>query len=223
MATLPPPPSSGEQIPDNLSRWLYLAYAAINSFSGGSTGTFGPPGVNTPGAALVASSNRSLDYLNLSQLSLHAVNVLSSATEINQLFTSGISRASLISLVSFDSGVHSTAWAVDAQVGGTIRVNLGLRDAFGGPINQPVVGEIWLSETADGITLPASLPDGGVVAGDGTLITITSTPASVYFKFISTSDGVVSFDVLSSVPGTWYLATELPYSMISVSSEITFI
>lgn len=219
----PPPPPSDSAIPDSLSRWLYLVYAYIITITnGGSSGEFGTPGVNEPDKALVPNDSKSLDYLNLGELSLDGISVDSTSTEINQLHSSSIRRSSLSSLQSYSDSAHSLSIVIDAQVGINIAATIQFYNADGNSLASPVSVTAYLSDNPDGAEFTIVAPSNGISAGLAGYIYKYDT-ASIVVQLISDPTGQINIDISEVSIGTWYLVIIGPYGKLTVSSPIVFV
>lgn len=220
-ATLPPPPNSGA-IPPELSRWLYLAYQAINSASGGggSSGTFGTPGENTPDAALVPNSTRSIDYLNLGQLALGNVAVQSSATELNKLHLSTIVTSTLNGVQGFSGGLFSLSLSQSPEAGGSIPLIINGVNAAGTALGKPFGFMFWVSDNVQGMGFSPAPPDGGISALNGSCINLEGT-GKVY-QAVTDSTGLLRLNISHSLAQTYYIAIQCGFNNVIVSDAITF-
>jgi len=222
--TLPPPPT----ITDNtLYRWLYLAYQAIiNALSASGSGLFGAAGVTTANKGLLVDSTKSLDYLDLGELSIDGTSLTSTPDELNQIHNSDIRQTDLISLHSFANKVHSASIAVGVEDTDVIPISIQLTSATGGTAAGIVSLMAYLSDTADGSTVTNLSPDTYVVVPDGvgylTSITTDGADSNRLFHLISDVNGSINISISDTTTRGWYLVLMLPYGKIKVSDIIQF-
>lgn len=78
----------------------------------------------------------------------------------------------------------------------------------------------YLSDDANGNSIAATAPDGGVAIGtDGLAIPLVADKA---FQLISEDDGDIDLDIVESGAATWYLAVLLPSGEVAVSDAVIF-
>lgn len=219
---LPPPPSSGNSIPPDLYRWLYLAYNSIISLTSSSGGTFGPPGTTTPGDALVPGTTRNLDYLDLEELVLNGTEIHSTATELNQIHGSSITTTTLLGLQSLSNYGWGVNIVVGAEAANVISVGLTFTNGAGNTPTGPLSGTVYLSDNVSGNNFSQVIPTGGIAAGTGNLAFIGTTPATNLMSFVTNSSGACTINITDAGTPTWYLCVIMPFSKTVVSTAITF-
>ncbi|MBZ0287842.1 MAG: hypothetical protein K8I30_09530, partial [Anaerolineae bacterium] len=111
-------------------------------------------------------------------------------------------------------------FTVAAQVGDVINVGLQLNDANGAALAVRGALYAYLSDDANGDSIAATAPDGGVAVGaDGLAIPIVAGKA---FLLVSEADGDIDLDITESGADTWYLIVALPNGKLAASAAITF-
>lgn len=216
--SLPPPPTS---LDAHLYRWLYLLFQfVLNIASTETPGTFGPAGVTTVDEAIVPTTGRTIDYLNLGELSLDGVSVNSSATEINQLHTSSIQRNTLYSLQILGVGVNSASFGIGTEAANVINASIQLYNADGNQTADPISFMAYLSDSSAGLGFTAAAPSGGVAIGSNGFV--TQLVSGKLFQFITNSSGMVDINITETGTPTWYLCVILPYGNLAISDAITF-
>lgn len=110
---------------------------------------------------------------------------------------------------------------VGAETGGdTINVAIQLLDAGEAEVDERGTIFAYLSDDANGDSLAATAPSGGVAVGtDGLLIPVVTNKA---FFLTSEADGDIDLDVVEAGAATWYLVLVLGNGSHVVSGAITF-
>jgi hypothetical protein len=132
---------------------------------------------------------------------------------------------------------HKVAWAAEGEAAGgfplgtpeftigdeetdVINVAIQLTDNAGDPIEVAAAVRAYLSDDADGSSLAATAPDGGVAIGaNGVAIPLVADKA---FELVSAADGTVDLDIEESGAATFYLVLIMPDGRLVVSDAITF-
>lgn len=92
-------------------------------------------------------------------------------------------------------------------------------------LNQNEMGErasifAYLSDDANGDSIAATAPSGGVAIGtDGLLIPVVANKA---FQLISEADGDIDINITEADQDTWYLVLVMPNGRLVVSGAIAF-
>lgn len=111
---------------------------------------------------------------------------------------------------------------VGAETGGnTINVAIQLTDRLNGnEIGERVAIPFYLSDDANGDSIAATAPSGGLAIGaDGLMIEWTADKAGM---LISEADGDIDIDVVEASADTWYLVLVMPDGKLIPSGAITF-
>lgn len=149
-------------------------------------------------------------YINDTQLT-------ATASELNAL--DGVT-ATAAELNSLDGGPMQVGFTVGTQAGDVINVALQLNDANGVALAVRGALYAYLSDDANGDSIAATAPDGGVAIGaDGLAIPLVADKA---FLLVSEADGDIDLDIEESGADTWYLVVVLPNGKLAVSGAITF-
>ncbi len=121
-------------------------------------------------------------------------------------------------------GVYESMAAPDfvigAQGGDVINVAVQLNDSAGDPL--AVRGSVfaYLSDDANGDSIAATAPDGGVAIGtDGLAIPLVAGKA---FQLVSEADGDIDLNITEAGAETWYLILVMPDGRRVASDAITF-
>ena len=111
-------------------------------------------------------------------------------------------------------------FTVGSESGNVINVAVQLNDRDGNALAQRANVYAYLSDDANGDSITATAPDGGVAIGtDGVLDAVTADKS---FRLTSESDGDIDIDITESGAATWYLVVVLPDGTLAVSDAITF-
>lgn len=113
------------------------------------------------------------------------------------------------------------AFVIGAEAGGdTINVGIQLKDSAGDDL--AVRGSVlaYLSDDANGDSVAATAPSGGVAIGtDGLAIPLVADKA---FLLTSEADGDIDLDIVEAAGDTWYLILVMPDGKLVASNAITF-
>lgn len=105
------------------------------------------------------------------------------------------------------------------ESGGEILVTIQLTDAFAADLDEPGAVFAYLSDDADGSSIAATAPDGGVdVRTDGVAIPLVADKA---FQLISEADGDIDLAIQESSADTFYLVLVIG-DVLVISGAITF-
>lgn len=90
----------------------------------------------------------------------------------------------------------------------------------GSEINERVQVGFYLSDDANGDSIAATAPSGGMAIGtDGLMIEWTDNKAGV---LVCESDGDIDIDITETGADTWYLILVMPDGRLVASGAITF-
>lgn len=143
--------------------------------------------------------------------------VTASAAELNKL--DGVT-ASTAELNALDNAPLDVDFVIGAQAGDVINVGLQLNNADGTALATRAALYAYLSDDANGDSIAATAPDGGVAIGtDGLAIPLVAAKA---FLLVSEADGDIDLDITESGATTWYLVLLLPNGKLVASAAITF-
>ncbi len=112
------------------------------------------------------------------------------------------------------------SFVIGGEAGNIINVGIQLKDSAG--VDLAVRGAItaYLSDDANGDSIAATAPDGGVAIGtDGVAIPIVANKA---LQLVSEADGDIDIDITESGVDTWYLILVMPNGKLVASTAITF-
>jgi hypothetical protein len=133
----------------------------------------------------------------------------------NLIFTSGSGTA--------DVGPFAVAYATvvaGAESTNVVNVAIQLQDGAGNDIAQRATVYAYLSDDANGDSIVATAPSGGVAIGtDGVADPVTANKS---FFLSSESDGDIDIDVTEAGADTFYLVLVLPNGTHVVSNVLTF-
>ena len=116
--------------------------------------------------------------------------------------------------------VQDVSFTVGREVSNVI--NVAIRFQLGGQaVAGRVRGEFYLSDDANGDSLTAAAPSGGLAIGTGGVILSEHTPAK-HFTAISEADGSIDVDISHSGARTWHLVAALGNGRIQPSAAIRF-
>jgi hypothetical protein len=119
-----------------------------------------------------------------------------------------------------DIQAGDATFSIGAEAANVINVAIQLKTALS---DLPRRGAIfaYLSDDANGDSLAATAPDGGVAVGtDGLLIPVVADKA---FNLISESDGSIDLDITHAAGAlTLYLILAMPTGQLVASTAITF-
>jgi hypothetical protein len=177
-------------------------------------------------AGAVVTNNLTAAAVNVAADSIQIVD----ASDSNALKTEAI--ADLVSAMA-GTGLQATAGvlATNEPVGGAtfsvgtegtdaIIVGVQLKTEAGVDIAHRGVVHAYLSDDANGDSLVASAPSGGVAIGtDGLAIPLVANKA---FLLTSEADGDIDLSITEAGAKTCYLAVVLPNGKLTVSGAITF-
>lgn len=132
----------------------------------------------------------------------------------------GLAMGSGPDQVDFDSSPLSASITVGTEATNVINVAVQLKNASGG--NLAARGSViaYLSDDANGDSIAATAPSGGVAVGtDGLAIPLVADKA---FCLVSESDGDIDLDITEVGADTWYLIIVTPAGELIASDAITF-
>lgn len=163
-------------------------------------------GTVTAGKAVVTTTGKTVDELNITTLKVGTVAVTSTAAELNEVD-------------DITSKAQSTI-AVGAETGGdTIAVTVTLKDAAGVAVNEARFVKCWLSSSATTGAVSAA-PSGGVTATTGILL--KEDTAGLLFQAVTSTAGVLVLSIVEAGALTAYLWVQMPNGQSLVSGAITF-
>lgn len=143
--------------------------------------------------------------------------VTSTAAEINIL--DGVT-ATTAELNLVDNQVASVGYTIGAEAANAITINIQFNDAAGTAMATRSSLRFFLSDDANGDSIAATAPDGGIAAGtDGFIEAITANKS--FFGF-SEADGDLDVVITESGAATWYLIAIMPNGSYVASAAITF-
>lgn len=159
------------------------------------------------------------DKLNVSTFLIDGTEVTASAAELNAMdgITSTVAELNLV-----DAQVASASTlTVGAEAGNAITVAIQLKDANSADLAVRSSLFAYLSDDANGDSIVATAPDGGVAAGtDGVLIPVVADKA---FHLVSEADGDIDVAITHAAGAkTVYLILVLPNGKLKASGAITF-
>ena len=158
-----------------------------------------------------------LDIASGSDLKLAGTAISATAAELNVV--DGIT-ATVSELNALDAAPLDVDFVIGSEAGNVINVALQLNDADGTALATRAAVLAYLSDDANGDSLAATAPDGGVAIGtDGVAIPIVAGKA---FLLISEADGDIDLDITETGAATWYLVIVLPNGKLVSSGAITF-
>ncbi len=139
------------------------------------------------------------------------------AAEVNILDGATVSVADLNVLTNALAGATVVA---GADAGTTVAVTIQLLDADITALATRGSVFAYLSDDANGDSLAATAPDGGIAIGsDGLAIALIANKA---FRLTSEADGDIDLVVTESGADTWYLILVMPNGSLVASNAITF-
>lgn len=119
--------------------------------------------------------------------------------------------ANLVDIISFTVG---------ADAGTTVNVALVFKNPNGEVIAQRGAVEAYLSDDANGDSIAASAPSGGVAIGtNGLAIPVVTSKA---WLLTSESNGLLDLTITEAGAATWYLIVRLPNGKLTASGAIVF-
>jgi hypothetical protein len=143
--------------------------------------------------------------------------VTATAAELNIL--DGVT-ATAAELNTLDNVLTSVSYTIGTEATNAITVNIQFLDAAGVAMATRASCRFFLSDDANGDSLAATAPDGGVAAGtDGFIEAITANKS--FFGF-SEADGDLDVVITETGADTWYLIAVMPNDSYVVSAAITF-
>ncbi len=117
-------------------------------------------------------------------------------------------------------GAHTFVVGAEGGGGTTINVAIQLVDAAGADLAVRGAVMAYLSDDANGDSIAASAPSGGVAIGtDGLAIPIVAGKA---WLLVSEADGDIDITLTEAGGATWYLIIVNPDGLLRVSGAITF-
>jgi hypothetical protein len=112
------------------------------------------------------------------------------------------------------------AFVIGAQGGDVINVGIQLKDSAGADLAVRGAVRAYLSDDANGDSIAATAPDGGVAIGtDGVAIPLVAGKA---FELVSEADGDIDLNITESSADTWFLILVMPDGRLVASGAITF-
>jgi len=149
-----------------------------------------------------------LNKLDGATVTVNEINILDGVT------------ATAAEINSLDGGVQGATITVGADAGTTVTNHIQFEDGNGADLAQRCAVMAFLSDDANGDSIAATAPDGGVAAGsDGFM---TAIVADKQFWLFSEADGDMDIVVTESATDTWYLVVVMPNSTYVVSDPIAF-
>ncbi len=152
---------------------------------------------------------------------IQADHIILAGTEVTALGIEGLT-ASPAELNLLDDQLGDVDFTIGAETGGNTRnIGIQLNKADG---TTPMAASTrlfgYLSDDADGSSIVASAPSGGIAIGtDGLLIPVVTNKA---FHLVSESDGDIDVNIVEAGAKTLYLALAYPNGKLAISSAITF-
>ena len=141
---------------------------------------------------------------------------LLAANNLSDVGTKATSRSNL--------GVYekmgTPAFVIGAEAANVINVAIQLKDSAGADL--AVRGSVlaYLSDDANGDSIAATAPSGGVAIGtDGLAIPLVAGKA---FQLVSEADGDIDLDITEAAADTWFLVLVTPDGKLVASTAITF-
>ncbi len=114
--------------------------------------------------------------------------------------------------------VDSASFTVGTEAANVINVAIQLKNGGDLIIRGGVFG--YLSDDANGDSIAASAPSGGIAIGtDGLAIPVVANKA---FQLVSESDGDIDIDITEVGTATWWFVLILPSGELVVSGGIVF-
>lgn len=143
--------------------------------------------------------------------------VTSTAAELNILDGATVTVAELNKL---DAAPLAVVYVIGSEAANVINVGIQLNDADGVALATRGTVFAYLSDDANGDSITATAPDGGVAIGtDGVAIPVVANKA---FQLVSETDGDIDIDITDTGTPTFYLIVVLPTGLLSASGAITF-
>lgn len=126
-----------------------------------------------------------------------------------------------VEITALANSVLGASFVIGSETGGnTINVGIQLEDADGNALAARASVYAYLSDDADGDSIAATAPSGGVAIGtDGIIDEVT---AGKSFFLHSEADGDIDIDIVEAGADTWYLVVVLTNGLHVVSGAITF-
>lgn len=110
--------------------------------------------------------------------------------------------------------------SVSAEDTNVVTVTIQLKNGVGGERSERTAVLAYLSDDANGDSVVATAPDGGVAIGtDGLAIPLVANKA---FLLVSEADGDIDLEVTESGTDTFYLILILPNGDLIASDALTF-
>ena len=154
--------------------------------------------------------------VNVDRLKIDSVEVTATAAQLNTMATTTATPAELNLL---DGVVASATFTIGAETASRT-VAIQLKDAAGADMAIRSSVFAYLSDDANGDSVAATAPSGGVAAGtDGVLIPMVAGKA---FMLVSEADGDIDVAITEEATDTWYLVLVLPSGKLTVSAAIAF-
>lgn len=128
--------------------------------------------------------------------------------------------ASTAELSTSDGAPMGATFVIGAEGGDVINVGIQLEDADGADLAVRGCVYAYISDDANGDSVTASVPDGGVTIGtDGLAVPLV---ADQVFMLTSEADGDIDLDLDESGTPTFYLIVRLANGKLAASAAITF-
>jgi hypothetical protein len=151
------------------------------------------------------------------QLSQNGTAITATAAELNIM--DGVT-ATTAEINTLDNVVAGVGYTIGSDTGTTITVNIQFNDAAGTAMATRSALYFFLSDDANGDSLAATAPSGGIAAGtDGWIEAITANKS---FWGHSEADGDLDVVLTEAGADTWYLGAKMPNGSIIMSAAITF-
>lgn len=120
----------------------------------------------------------------------------------------------------FTNHITDVGFTIGAEAANVINVACQLKSRNGEYAQRGAV-QFYLSDDANGDSLAATAPSGGIAIGtDG--VVLTEHTANKHLTAVSESDGDIDFDITEVGVDTWYLIAVLPNGELRASGAITF-
>lgn len=116
---------------------------------------------------------------------------------------------------------ETATFTIGAEAANVINVAVALKDANGTAVAAQQVVQAFLSDSATGVDITATAPDGGTAEGSSGFILVEDV-AQTLMTVETNASGVVDVDITESGADTWYLVVALPNGKTVVSGAITF-
>lgn len=131
-----------------------------------------------------------------------------------------IDSAGVVYKLTAGSLLGSITFVVGSEAGDVINVALQFKDVEAADMAVRIGVFAYLSDDANGDSIAATAPDGGIAIGtDGLAIPVVADKA---WQLTSEVDGDLDIDITESGIDTWYLIVRMPDGSLLASTAITF-